>query len=591
MTDITKFLDYEYYTNNKSQYFEKLLQSDNLTKIKIAILSGSTIGELTEILNLFLLNHGIKAEFWEGSYNRIFEEACFENKELEKFEPDYIYIHMTNKNTLFYRQDDKNISAKLAEEKEHLQFIWKQLKERYGCIVIQNNLEYPKYRICGNASRYLDKGSVYYIDALNAFIHKSIEESKHIFLNDINYLSSWLGLNMWYDDRLWYLYKYAVSMKALPYIGYNISNVIKSTLGKNKKAIISDLDNTLWGGIIGEAGNHSIDLGHKSAKGEMFSNVQRYLGELGKYGVSLNICSKNNYETGLSGFNNPESSLKKEDFDIIKINWQDKYSNINELLLELNILAESAVFLDDSLVECDSVHAFIPEIAIIFAETPILLLDNLEWGGFFEITYESKEDSIRSQLNQENMLREKECQKFKNYGEYLDSLDMKCTFCNINSDNIERSVQLINKTNQFNFTGKKTSIIEMEKILTDSSIITLTASLKDKFGAYGLVSVLIGRIEGQDFHIKQWVMSCRVFKRTLEYAVLNEVISLCKKKKLTCIYGYYYKTNKNSHISDFYQIAGFEKSCSPLPDCWKLEVNKPVNFKFNMECKNKLHDT
>lgn len=580
------FFDYEYLLKHKKEICEELMHREALIEKKIAILAGSTIGELKEFLTVFLLYYGIKPQFWEGGYNRIYEDACFQNTELEQFQPDYIYIHMTFKNIMFFDSDESCAADKLEKEKTRFKTIWEELEHRYHCSIIQNNIEYPKYRVCGNAARYHEDGIIAYIDGINRFIHENIKHGSSLFLNDINYISSCMGLMEWYDDRLWHLYKYAVGMKALPYVAHSISSIIKSTVGKNKKLVICDLDNTLWKGAVGELGADKIEIGTDTPHGEMYLKTQRYLKQLSSFGVALAICSKNEYEKGISGFSNKGCLLRESDFIAKKINWQDKYKNIEQIFKEVNLLRQSAVFIDDNPVECDSVEAFLPGISVALADSPKSLLTKLELESYFEITYESEEDKKRNDYYRENAERALLREVYESYDEYLGSLNMSCTFSPVNSRNADRTFQLLNKTNQFNFTGKKFSSGEILEIQCDDSFLTLTAVLDDKFGSNGLVSAVVGRITDDTLHLIQWVMSCRVFKRGLEFAVLEKIVKLCMERKLNYICGYYHKTGKNQPAEDFYRKSGFtEIGREGEMGRWKMEVSSQLTFHHKIECR------
>lgn len=561
MTELYKLLDYPYMMKHKKKEKERLLRSGELQEKKIAVLCGSTFGEIKEFLEIFLLHYGIKPVFHIGEYDRFYEESVFSNKELDEFHPDIVLVHMTNRNLLW----DYDFHS-IEDEKRRFREIWEALDKKYHCIIIQNNFEYFKYRMIGNAARTHADGNLKYIDDFNRFISDSAAKNKNLFINDINYLSSYAGLQKWSDERLWNMYKYPMAMDEMPRYALNIANIIKSLYGKNKKTIITDLDNTLWGGEVGEAGIENIKLGNETPQGEVFATLHKYLKYLSLHGILLNICSKNEYDIGISGIHCAKSVLKEKDFAIKKINWRNKADNIEDILKELNLLPFSAVFIDDSLVECDSVASMIPDIATIQVEDIKGLLEEMDILSFFEVTQSTQEDEQRRRYYADNLERNEEQKKYKSYDEYLKSLKMVCHFDTINSGNIDRVVQLMNKTNQFNFVTKRYTLETMNELINRQNNETFVLDLEDKFGSNGIVSVAIVRTEGEIAYIDDWVMSCRVFERGLEYVMLMLICDTCMKKGINTLYGYYHRTAKNMKIADFFQNIGFEEADSGTDD-------------------------
>ena len=557
--DVQEFLDYSYMMQNKHKEKDRLLQSEDLREIKIAVLCGSTFGEIQDFLEIFLLHYGLKPCFYIGEYNRFFEEACFPNTELKEFEPEIILIHVTNKN-LFYQLQTYEVSEQaLVEDKYRFTQIWQSLEEQYHCTIIQNNFEYFLYRMIGNAARTHKDGSINYIDKLNRFIAAYMQEHQHLYINDIHFLSARVGLLKWYDDRMWSMYKYPMAMSVMPQYALNIANIIKSVLGRNRKTIITDLDNTLWGDVIGEVGADNIKLGSENPQGESYALLQWYLKYLSKHGVLLNICSKNEYETGMSGIRSPKSILSEDDFVVNKINWNEKYVNINEILNDLNLLEDSAVFMDDNQMECDSVKAMLPGIEVLQVKNIGQFLNKMEELSFFEISAETKEDEQRNQYYKNNVARSEAQKHYQNYDEYLKSLNMVCYVDQVYEGNIDRIVQLFNKTNQFNFLTKRYTREAIETLVRMPDIIIPVLELEDKFGSNGIVSVAVIRFGHADVYIDGWIMSCRVFGRGLEFAMLKLICELCRRKEINILHGYYRQTAKNTKISSFFQKLGFQK--------------------------------
>ncbi|MBQ5326846.1 MAG: HAD-IIIC family phosphatase, partial [Oscillospiraceae bacterium] len=329
--------DSAYILQKKKSIKKELLAKDKFIDKKIAVLSGSTIGEIKNILELFLLNYGIRPEFKVGGYNRYFEELMFDDGSLKEFGPDFIYIHTSNKNieNLPVPQDSaEDVQAKLEKEfAKYKTVVEKALS--FGAVVIVNNFEMPFYRMYGNKDAVAVQGVVNFTTRLNLMIAEYIAGKDNVYLNDINYLSSLVGLDNWHNLENWYLYKYALSVDQIPQLAFSLAKIIKSALGKNKKSVVLDLDNTLWGGIIGDDGVEGIAIGNEQPAGMSYTEFQSYLKKLTGLGIMLNVCSKNEEAIAKQGFTDrKEAPLNVDDFICFKANWEPKSINIANIAKE-----------------------------------------------------------------------------------------------------------------------------------------------------------------------------------------------------------------------------------------------------------------
>ena len=529
---------------------------------KIAVLGGSTTHDICEIMDLFLLDQGIKASFYECEYAKYWEDIMFENPELREFAPDMIYIHTSNRNIRQYpllSQSEQDVEQMLQADYEHFQTMWQKIETSWHCPVIQNNFENPAYRLMGNRDAVDVHGKVYYINELNRLFSKYAREHKDFYLHDLNYLSASYGLEKWADPLYWHMYKYTLCMEAIPTLAFSVSNIIKSIYGKNKKALALDLDNTLWGGIVGDDGVDKLEIGEETPLGQVYEEFQNYIREQKSIGTILTVCSKNEYENAIAGLNHPDAPLKPDDFVAIKANLEPKSKNLVETAAELNLLPESFVFVDDNPAEREIIAQQVPGVIapeIGSVENYIQVLDQ---SGFFEVTNLSADDASRNQMYQENAKRVQLQQSFDDYDEYLRSLEMKGTIKPFESVYMERIAQLTNKSNQFNLTTKRYTGAEIKAVAESDSYIDLYGKLEDKFGDNGVVSVVIGEKRESVLHIDLWIMSCRVLKRDMEYAMMDELVGHCQKAGITKILGYYYPTAKNKMVQNFYELQGFTK--------------------------------
>lgn len=593
MKELCYPFDSRYILKNRKKIKRELLSLDEIRiKKKIAVLGGSTTDSIVSILELFLLNEGIEPVFYQSEYNRYWEDAVFGNEQLEAFAPDIIFIHTTSRNLSSYcfdmSADKKQMDELIKMQYRHFESVWKRLEETYNCPIIQNNFEQPLYRTLGNRDAWDFHGRVNFIGRINMMLYEYAEKNDNFYINDINYMSAQYGLREWADPKYWYMYKYALSPQAIPEFAYNLCSIIKSLFGRNKKALALDLDNTLWGGVVADDGVEEIEIGHETAVAEAYFEFQNYLKELPEIGVILTVCTKNDMENAIEGLEHTDCILKKDDFVSIKASWDSKDISISQLADELSLLPESFVLVDDNPAEREIVSLQLGCIApeINDPEEYIRILDR---SGFFEVTQFSQDDASRNEMYKENIRRTQHEAEFENYEDYLTSLDMTADISAFSPEYFRRITQLTNKSNQFNLTTRRYTQNEIEEIARNGDYITLCGRLSDKFGDNGIVSLIIGRIQGSELYIDLWLMSCRVLKRNMEYAMLDKLVEVCKKKKISDVYGFYYKTKKNSMVSKLYGQLGFDNmSFSDNGDSvWKLKIKsyKPKNYVITVKGK------
>jgi FkbH-like protein len=556
--------DADYILSHKKKLNRLLLDENgtNFIEKNIAILGGSTTSDIKLILELFLLNYGIKPSFYESEYNQYYQDAMFDNAELEEFKPDIIYVCTSNRNITTYpsmNDSAENIDKLLFAEKEKFEGIWTRLAKRYCCSIIQNNFEMPFYRLLGNKDASDIHGKVNFLTRLNMEFYRYAQEHENFYICDLNYISADYGLKEWSEPFYYHMYKYAMNVNAIPYLSFNVANIIKSIFGKNKKGFVLDLDNTLWGGVIGDDGVDNIVIGPEESEGQVYSEFQRYIKEHTQLGVILNIDSKNDEANALAGLEHPDSELHKEDFVSIKANWEPKDRNFKQIADELNLLPESLLFIDDNPAERHIVTEQLPGVVAPEIGEVHQYIQNIDRGGYFEVTSFSADDAKRNDMYKENAERAKLQAGFENYTDYLLSLEMKGIIKPFEPIYMARIAQLTNKSNQFNLTTRRYTQAEIEGIAGNQEYITLYGKLIDRFGDNGVVSVVIGHKVGDECQIDLWIMSCRVLKLDMEFAMMDTLVKRCRENGIDKIHGYYYPTAKNGMVKDFYVLQGFEK--------------------------------
>ncbi|MGL5741038.1 MAG: HAD-IIIC family phosphatase [Legionella sp.] len=580
LTKLSQLLDYpinpSLILRQKHAIKKELLLKKDLIPKKIAILGGSTTAEVKAIWELFLLDIGVKPEFYESEFNRYYEEAVFENKALTTFKPDIIYIHVTNKNGIAYpKMTDsiEEVETRLHREQERYNNIWASLTQ-YPCPIIQNNFELPPHRILGNLDAYDYRGAVHYINRLNAFFAQETQSRSNMYLNDIHYLASTLGLAQWFDPHLWFSARYALSLEAIPHLAKSLAAIIGAVLGLSKKGLILDLDNTCWGGEIGESGLAGILIGKETTEAEVYTEFQRYVKTLKERGIILAVCSKNELENAQEGFKHVDTVLVHDDFAAFEANWDHKYRNILKISATLGLGLDNLLFIDDDPAERQSVGEKLPSLRVPDVGHEVLyFIDHIDKNYYFETVSLSKDDIQRSTYYKRKADSVATIEHFVRYEDYLDSLSMRSEIQPFSPIYLERITQLINKTNQFNLTTKRYTLEEIELIASRSDYISLYGRLEDHYGDNGLVSVLLGHVQGHECHVELWLMSCRVLQRTMEYALFDDFIARCKALGVKTIIGYYYKTAKNKLVAHLYEDLGFvARSINDTSSIWCLHV-------------------
>ncbi|MBQ5440318.1 MAG: HAD-IIIC family phosphatase [Clostridia bacterium] len=563
-----KELEYPFdsaYIMKKRKSLKRALLSDGTTRLKkkIAVLGGSTTNDIIAITELFLLDAGIEPEFYQSEYAQYWQDAMFPSEELAGFAPDIVFIHTTNRNITEYPQmtdSPETVKAMLDKEFDRFKQMWQALQSRFNCPIIQNNFELPLFRLLGNKDCSDYRGRSNFINRLNSMFYEYSQNNGSFYINDINYISAGYGLKEWSNPLYWNMYKYALCFEAIPEFAYNTSNIIKSVFGKNKKALALDLDNTLWGGVVGDDGVEHIQIGQETGVAQSYYEFQNYIKAHKDLGILLTVCSKNDEENALAGLKHPEGALKPEDFIIIKANWENKDRNIAETASELNILPESIVFVDDNPAEREIVKAQVPGVKAPVMDGVENYIQTLDRSGFFEVTTFSEDDLKRNEMYKANVQRASMSASFENYSDYLLSLDMNAVIDDFIPMYIQRITQLSNKSNQFNVTTKRYTTAEMEAVFASDEYIRLYGKLTDKFGDNGVVSVVIGKKDGSVLNMELWLMSCRVLKRDMELAMLDTLVERCREQGIETIKGYYCPTAKNSMVKELYGFFGFEKT-------------------------------
>lgn len=563
---------------------KQLLARDNVNYIvkKIAILGGSTTSELKDMLELFLLSAGIKPIFYESEYNKFYEDAVYGNDMLENFQPEIIIVFSSSVNILHYPQlneSEKVVNDKLELEFSRLRTVWESLSQKYKAVIIQTNFDMPYIRQLGDLEATVAFGRGRFIERLNEMISEYVCSHAGIYIFDIHRLSSEIGLRKWHNRFQYSAYKMAMDYSVIPDVANGLANIVKAILGKSKKCLVLDLDNTLWGGVIGDDGVDKLQIGHETPEAEAFTEFQRYVLELKNRGVILAVCSKNDMDIAKTGFGHPDSVLKIDDFVAFYANWEPKNVNINAIAQEINIGLDSLVFIDDNPVERQIVRDTLPEVAVPEVDSTDVFsyIRAIEECGFFTTVNISSDDIKRTETYNNNRQRHNLENEMGNYDDFLISLDMYAEIGAFKPVYFDRIAQLTNKTNQFNLTTMRYTYSDIEQFARDENFVTLYGRLKDKFGDNGLITVIIGEKRNNELHIILWLMSCRVIKRGMEQNMMDVLCQRAIDNGCAKIIGYYNKSEKNAMVAKMYESFDFTLVSNENDDTvWELDVNKYV---------------
>jgi FkbH-like protein len=502
----------------------------------------------------------------------------FENPELWNFQPNLVFIHTTWRNLSEFPallESEAEVEARIRREMAKFESLWEKIHKDLGAVIIQNNFDLPGLRSMGNLEASENFGSVNFVMRLNAEFANYARKHPHVRINDILYLSAQVGQAAWFRPSYWYNFHMALSPMASVALGQSVVGIVKAVYGKSKKCLVLDLDNTLWGGVIGDDGLQNLILGKDHPVGEAYLDFQRYVKNLRRRGIILAVCSKNDEENAKEGFSHPDSVLKLEDFTVFKANWKTKPENIQDIAAALNIGLDSIVFVDDNPTERAIVEEHLPEVAVPNVGTDVsVFAEILEQERYFEVDKIVQDDLSRSAFYNSNAERSASQSQFSDYGDFLTSLQMSAEIGPFRPVYLERITQLINKTNQFNLTTRRYTGGEVESMSQDPAFLTLYGRLTDKFGDNGLVSVMVGQIVGSVLQIDLWLMSCRVLKREMELAMFDALVEQCQLRGIRKIVGAYIPSKKNGMVAGHYASLGFRAMSgkSESGEWWSFDV-------------------
>jgi FkbH-like protein len=550
---------------------ELLAAGSTFLDVKIAILGGSTTADVKDFLEIFLLDAGIRPRFYVSQHDRWFEDAVVDDAALHAFAPDVVFIHTTHKNVRSWPPLGGDDEAAFAAEQARFTAAWRRLLERSSCLLVQNNMDPPALEPLGHLGATARFGRSRFVARLNAAFAAFADETPRMRIVDLHALAARIGLGAWSSERHWHQYRMALTAEGSAHVAHAVARIIRAAFGKTKKCLVLDLDNTLWGGVVGDDGVDAIAIGPETPEGEAYLAFQRYCLALRERGVLLAVCSKNDAAIARSGFSHRDSVLHVSDFSAFVASWSPKPEGLRTIARTLGLGLDALVFVDDNPAERDLVSRELPEVAVARVGDVTTYAETLDREGWFEPFTLGADDASRANYYAQNAEREELAARFEDRGSYLDSLEMEAEIGPFDEAQVERITQLANKTNQFNLTTRRYTSAQIDGLARNPEYVTLAARLRDRFGDNGLVSAIVGHQRADELHVELWIMSCRVFQRELELALFDALVEEARARRLRTLVGYYAPTPKNALVASHYRDLGFEP-VDDLPNTFRLAI-------------------
>lgn len=545
-----------------------------LTPFRLAILSNATIDFLVPALVATAARHGIALEVIQPSYDQVAQEALTPDSRVNRAQPDAVLF------ALDYRALPLRLALGDADAADtsvrgalgYLETLRNGIQANTQAICIFQSFAPPPEALFGSLDRALPGTLRHTLDAVNRELAASCLANGDVLL-DVAAVAETVGLPNWHDAQLWNMGKLPFANDLIPLYADHVARVVAAIRGKSRRVLILDLDNTVWGGVIGDDGVEGIRIAQGDAIGEAHLAVQRMALELRQRGIVLAVSSKNTDEVARAPFlHHPEMLLKLDHLAVFQANWNDKATNIQAIADELSLGLDAMVFLDDNPVERGLVRRLLPQVAVPeLPEEPAFYARTLAAAGYFEAVAFAAEDLKRAGFYQDNARRANLQQQVGGVDAYLASLDMTITFQPFDATGRARIVQLINKSNQYNLTTRRYTDPEVAALEHDPDVFTLQVRLADTFGDNGMISVVICRAGDQAaWDIDTWLMSCRVLGRRVEHMVLREILEHARAAGIRTLRGSYIPTERNHLVADHYARLGFAKT---RDDHWELAVD------------------
>ncbi len=530
----------------------------NLPQLKISLLGDTATQLLAVALRGTAVERGYVLDLYEAEYNQVERQVMDPISEWHAYQAPYTLIFQsTHKLLEHFSTIDVGTRSALAEERiAFLRHVCEQTADKVICF------NYPEIDdvVFGSYANQLEEAFSYQVRKLNYELMRLSQELPNLYICDIAALQNKFGRDWMFDASIYVSTEMILSIDALPYVASRAMDIICAIEGKFKKCLILDLDNTVWGGVVGDDGWENIQVGHGLGIGKAFTEFQQWVKKLRERGIIICVCSKNDEDKAKEPFEkNREMVLKLDDISVFIANWENKADNIRTIQSILNIGFDSMVFLDDNPFERNIVRENLPEVTVPeLPEDPGDYLEYIYSLNLFETASYSSADKDRTKQYQVEAQRVVAAAKFTNEADFLKSLNMQSVVEGFTSFNTPRVAQLSQRSNQFNLRTIRYTDSEIAAIGGDSGYACFSFTLEDKYGDNGLICVIILHKEDEDtLFVDTWFMSCRVLKRGMEHFTLNTIVEYARQNGYKRIIGEYIPTAKNNMVSEHYDRLGF----------------------------------
>ena len=533
----------------------------NVPKVKVALLGDTATQLLVTAIKGDAVDRGLSLDIYEGEYNQVERQLMDPTSELYEYDADItIIFQSTHKLGEYHSSLPIEQQERLADER--LSFISSLCESPSFANKKIIYFNYPEIEdtVFGSYANKVESSFSYQIRKLNYDLMNLARQYPNLFICDMAGLQNVFGRRFMYAPNVYMTTEMVLSVNALPYVASRVVDIISAIRGQFKKCLILDLDNTVWGGVIGDDGLEGIELGHGLGIGKAFTEFQMWVKKLKQRGIIICVASKNNEETAKEPFEkHPDMVLKLDDIAVFQANWETKVDNIRTIQSILNIGFDSMVFLDDNPFERNIVRENIPGITVPeLPDDPAMYLEYLYSLNLFETASYSNADKDRTKQYQVEAKRVSLSKTFTNEADFLKSLNMVSTVSGFTKFNTPRVAQLSQRSNQFNLRTVRYTETDIESMAKDPDVIDLSFTLEDKFGDNGLIAVVIMKKQDEKtLFVDTWFMSCRVLKRGMENYTLNTMVEYAKAKGYKKIIGEYIPTPKNKMVEQHYPNLGF----------------------------------
>jgi FkbH-like protein len=538
--------------------------ADGFARLRVALIGSATLDQLAPGIRVAGLRRRLLFEVQTGRYGQYRQEVLDPGSSLHRFAPQIVLLSVGAHDALgevALTASEAEAEAALAKAVADLRQLWRTIRQALKSSVIQQTFLDHAAPIFGSFDRSVPAAPARLASRLNDAVADAARQDG-VALLDLAAQAQRDGIDAWFDVRRWLQAKQEIAPEAAALYGELFARIVAAQRGLSRKCLVLDLDNTLWGGVIGDDGLDGIVLGEGSALGEAHLALQHYARGLKERGVILAVCSKNDPTTAEAAFrDHPEMLLKRSDIAAFVANWTDKAQNLETIAAQLNIGVDSLVFVDDNPVERARVRAALPMVAVPeLPDDPALYVRTLANAGYFEAVSFTREDRERAELYAKDAERGAALSEASSMDSFLAGLGMSVGHGPFAKNDLARVTQLVNKTNQFNTTTRRYSAEEIATRTSAHEYITLQFRLRDRFGDNGLVSTMILGPDGDEpaaFDVESWVMSCRVFGRELEFEAMNIAVETALRRNARAFFADYVPTAKNAVIKDLYASLGF----------------------------------